>query len=83
MREARDRIDDPWAEEATLQAQARAAQLETAALIRDIAQSLANICIRYKHRGATPGDEQNPPRPCIRCASKVKHYREIADIISP
>lgn len=83
MREAGNEINDPWNEKGTLQAQARAAQEETADLVTSIAQSLSDICIRSNHRGAVKGGPNSPSLPCMRCRTKVKHYREIASIIAP
>lgn len=83
MVEARDEVDDPWDQERTLKVQAAVAQDETAALIRAIAQSLIGVCIRAGHRGSTRPTETSVGAPCIRCKSKVKHYRETADFISP
>lgn len=83
MQAAKDEIGDPWAEQLILKAQAKAAQLETAALVRNIAQSLSDICVRSNHRGAVKATENSPSMPCLRCKTKVKHYREIADFIAP
>lgn len=83
MREARDEVADPWDERGTLRAQAVASQIETAELVRSIAQSLSEICVRSKHRGSVKAQENSPALPCMRCRAKVKHYREIAEIIAP
>lgn len=83
MQEIRDEIADPWDEKGALRAQARAAQEETAGLVTSIAQSLSEICIRSGHRGAVKGGPNSPSRPCMKCQTKVKHYREVANIIGP
>lgn len=83
MREAKEEVADPWDENGALRAQAIAAQTETASLVRAIAQSLSDICIRSSHRGSVKGGENSSPLPCMRCRTKIKHYREIADIIAP
>ena len=81
MREVRERAD-PWKEEQTLHLQARAAQEETALLIASIAQSLSDICIQSHHRGSVKAGPSSPALPCMRCRTKVKHYRDIADLIA-
>lgn len=83
MREVKDEMADPWNDSGTLRAQAQVAQAETAALVRSISQSLSDICIKSNHRGSVKGGENSSPLPCMRCRTKVKHYREIAEIISP
>lgn len=81
MREVKETAD-PWDEEETLRAQARVAQEEAASLVISIAQSLSNICIRSNHKGSVKGGDKSPPLPCMRCRTKVKHYRDIADLIA-
>lgn len=81
MREIRESAD-PWDEEQTLRRQARAAQEEAASLVTDIAQSLSDICIRAGHRGSVKAGPSSPSLPCMRCRTKIKHYRDIADLIA-
>lgn len=81
MREIR-KNSDPWEEDATLRLQARAAQEEAASLVASIAQSLSDVCIRSNHRGAVKAGPSSPALPCMRCRTKIKHYRDIADLIA-
>lgn len=73
---------DPWNEEETLRAQALAAQEEVAALVTAMAESLSNICVRTGHKGSVTGGENSPSLPCMRCRTKIKYYRDIADLIA-
>lgn len=73
---------DPWDSEQMLRAQARAAQEEAATLILAMATSLSEACVRLNHRGAVKATEKSPAVPCLRCRTKVKHYREIADLVA-
>lgn len=81
MREIREN-SDPWKEDETLRFQARAAQEETASLLTSIAQSLSDVCIRANHRGSVKAGASSPALPCMRCRTKIKHYRDIADLIA-
>ena len=81
MREVRSNAD-PWEEEQTLRLQARAAQEEAASLVSSIAQSLNDICIQSNHRGSVKEGPSSPGLPCMRCRTKIKHYRDIADLIA-
>lgn len=81
MREVRNSAD-PWEEEQTLKLQARVAQEEAAALVTSIAQSLNDICIRSNHKGSVKAGASSPGLPCMRCRTKIKHYRDIADLIA-
>lgn len=81
MREVREGAD-PWEEEQTLRLQARVAQEEAASLVTSIAQSLSDICVRSSHRGSVKAGPTSPALPCMRCRTKIKHYRDIADLIA-
>lgn len=73
---------DPWNEDETLRAQSLAAQEEVASLVTSMAESLSNICIRTGHRGSVKGGENSSPLPCMRCRTRIKHYKDIADLIA-
>lgn len=81
LREVKDAAD-PWEEEAMFRAMARAAQEESASLVASIAQSLSDICIKSGHRGSVKAGPNSSALPCMRCRAKVKHYKEIADLIA-
>lgn len=82
MRAAKE-AEDPWDENKTLRAQAHVAQAETVTLVLNLAQSLTDICVRSSHRGSVKASGNSPAIPCVRCKTKVKHYREIAEFIGP